>query len=156
MKKCVILFFLISLFIPDEAWPHKVVVFAWVENDRIQVTGSLGSGKKAKNCKITIVDETDHILHQGNTDMQGQFSVEKIAEYTTDITVILEAGPGHKATWILSREELKQANDPMSKKDQQVHIEEGPSLLKILMGVGIIFGLALIIGVTKKYKKDHD
>lgn len=142
--------------LPRDAVAHKVIVFAWVENGTIHTESSFGSKRKAKNCTITVTDDTGSVIAQGQTDSLGEFSFPVPVAPKSGLTVLLDAGSGHQATWYIPKEELDQT--PVGDSQQTIAekreaVEKGPSVYKIFAGIGIIALIAvaarLAAGKTK-------
>ena len=64
---------LMSLTLLHEAYAHRIIFFAWVEDGQIHAEGSFPGKKKAKNCQIIVSDEQSRIIHEGRTDDQGRY-----------------------------------------------------------------------------------
>jgi nickel transport protein len=56
------------------------------------------------NCEVTVTDPNGKMLLKGLTDKEGKFSFN-IPEIT-DLHVVLNAGMGHRAQYVISRAEL--------------------------------------------------
>jgi len=159
-KYNIMILFILLILPLNQTLAHKVVVFAWVEDGRIHITGSFGSNKKAKNCQITISDQTGEVIKTTQTDLEGKAFVDLEVSINTDLTITLNAGSGHKGSWVISKEEFtKVASDTQGDEAQEkmMQMEKRPSLVKILVGIGLIFGLALIVTRLRPSKKSrHD
>jgi len=92
------------LLLIGSALAHKVNVFAWVEGDTVFTESKFSGGKVVKGGRILVL-EADTLLLEGVTDDSGAFSfkVPKIA----DLTIVLEAGTGHRNTWRVTAGELQ-------------------------------------------------
>jgi nickel transport protein len=86
------------------AQAHKVSVFAWVEGNRIYTESKFSGGKRVKNGTVTVLDSAGNPLLEGKTDDNGEFSFEKPG--TDGLTVIINAGMGHRNQWVLSAADL--------------------------------------------------
>ncbi len=159
MKKRLFSVFICLFMFPAVVSAHKVIVFAWVEDGMIHTQSSFGSKRKAKNCTITLQDEHQIILDQGTTDFEGLYTFEMPKEVSSDVTVFLDAGSGHQASWTIPKGELNsdmQENTDQKKQDVQKErekIDEPPSLLQIMTGIGVIFILALSLKLFQYYFK---
>jgi nickel transport protein len=87
------------------AWAHKVNVFAWVEGDTVYTESKFSGGRMVKEGRITVLDTGGIVLVEGVTDDSGAFAfkVPKVA----DLTIVLEAGTGHRNTWKITATELE-------------------------------------------------
>jgi len=90
------------------ALAHKVTIFAWVEGDTVFTESKFSGGKKAVNAPVEIYDKDGKKLLEGKTDNKGEFSF-KIPKIT-DLRVVLIAAMGHKAEWMISEKEIREAN----------------------------------------------
>ena len=87
------------LVLTTSAHAHRVNVFAWVEGDTVFVESKFSGGRKVKDGLITVTDASGAQLLRGKTDARGEFSF-KIPR-RTELHIILQAGMGHRAQWIL-------------------------------------------------------
>lgn len=106
----------------DSASAHRVNVFAWVEGDTIYVESKFAGGKKVKSGKIVVTDPRGNKLLSGLTNDQGEFSFK--VPKRTDLKIVLIAGQGHQAEWIIRAAEmadlaLKTASDTSAEKLKQ-------------------------------------
>lgn len=90
-------------------YAHKVSVFGWVDGDQIYVEGRISGGKKPVGAKIEVFNKQGKLLHEGVTDRQGAYHF-KIPE-TADLNIILKAGLGHQAEWMIPKEDLLVSRD---------------------------------------------
>jgi len=165
--KIVLLAFIPVLIIDAQAYAHKVIIFAWAEDGMIYTESQFGSKRKARECDIKVYNEKGDMVHQGKTDSKGEYSF-KIPENTDgELTLKLEAGPGHQAQWNIPKKELigalidkpiaenisVSANKAAIKEKrlaEKEKLEAGPSAFKILTGIGIIFLLAFTAQLVKR------
>jgi len=137
------------------AFAHKVIIFAWVEDGMIYTESRFASKRKAKNAAIIVVNEKEQVVHKGQTDAEGKYAFNIPKNIDSDLIIELEAGSGHKNQWRISREELVKAHsvsDIQSVIEKKENLEQGPSFLKIMGGIGIIFLLALAVRFFKRKK----
>ncbi len=90
------------------ALAHKVLVFAWVEGERIHTESKFPGGRKVRFGKISVLDGEGTKLLAGETDENGNFSFD--APGPSPLTVVLKAGEGHGATWKIGEDELGGTN----------------------------------------------
>jgi nickel transport protein len=102
---CWVLGLLVLLSSP--AFAHRVNVFAWVEGDTVFVECKYPDGTKVHEGVIRVLDSAGKELLNGNTNDKGEFSFKVPKQ--DDLTVVLEAGMGHRADWPLSRQDLAPA-----------------------------------------------
>ena len=141
---------------------HKVVLFAWVEGDYIHAEAGFGSKRPAKDCEIKAFDAGGSLVFQGKTDQEGKFSAPVPRGHAGDMILELAAGPGHKGAWTIRGDEFgspasggtsqPDPSDEQGKTRQEV-MDDGPDPVKILAGIGVIFGLALGARFLKKRSK---
>jgi nickel transport protein len=153
LQKLIFLIVILAIIPAGPAVAHKVILFAWVEDGMIHTESSFGSKRKAQNCTITVVDETGQVVHTGQTDLEGNHSFAIPENRDSDLILTLDAGIGHQAQWKISKKELitlpsvKDIQTAMKKKET---LEQGPSVFKIIGGIGIIFLLALGVKLLKR------
>jgi nickel transport protein len=98
-------FFLLLLMLTTvPAYAHKVNMFAYVEGNKVMMEGYFSDGNKPMNCEVTVTNPNGKMLLKGLTDKEGKFSFN-IPEIT-DLHVVLNAGMGHRAQYVISRAEL--------------------------------------------------
>jgi len=152
--KHTIIFALISVMISASvAFAHKVIIFAWVEDGMIHTQSSFGSKRKARNCTITVVDDKGTVVHKGQTDLEGNYSFKILEKVNSDLILKLDAGTGHQAQWRILESELvavSSRNGIQAAMKEKEKLEEGPSIFKIIGGIGIIFMLALAVKFLKR------
>lgn len=134
---------------------HKVYVFAWVENGRVYTESSFGD-KRVVGGAITVTDDGGRQLLTATTNDNGECSFPVPDAGDSGITISLEAGMGHKASWRLEASELRQADpEPALEKAmaQKKELEDGPGYKDILSGLMVIFGIAFAASVIHKARK---
>lgn len=93
------------------AQAHKVTLFAWVEGDRVYTESKFSGGKRVKNGTVTVFDSAGNQLLEGKTDDNGEFSFQ--APEAGGLTIVINAGMGHRNQWTLSAAERgAAAGDP--------------------------------------------
>jgi len=96
-----------SFFLHGNAAAHRVNVFAWVEGDTVLVECKYPDGTKVHEGVIRVLDSAGKELLNGKTNTQGEFSFKVPKQ--DDLTIVLEAGMGHRADWPLSKQDLEPA-----------------------------------------------
>lgn len=76
---------------------HKVLLYAYVEGNKIYAEGYFGDGKKVVNSLVEVLDKNGKKLLEGTTDTDGRFVFE--APRKDDLTLVLTASMGHRATF---------------------------------------------------------
>ncbi len=133
----------LAIIAPTSSLAHKVNVFAYFEGNSIIVEGYFSKNSKAKNCQTIFYDHKGQKIHSGVTNEKGQYSVDasKLGPLTGDITIELDTGDGHKATYKLpideapenivgNKENPGQTQESVVKdtESNEQDIEEKPSL----------------------------
>lgn len=98
-----------SFVLPGEASAHRVNIFAWVEGDTVFVESKYPDGTKVHEGVIRVLDAAGKELLNGKTNTQGEFSFKVPKQ--DDLTIVLEAGMGHRADWPLSKQDLAPAGE---------------------------------------------
>ena len=129
---------------------HKVNIFAWADNGTINTESYFPDGKVIQNATISVFDSKQKLLLTGKTDSQGMFSFP--VPKRDDLTIVLDASMGHRATITLMKEELGESKTSTSLKREQTG--ERISIGKVLVGIVCIFGLmGLFMFVYSRKKK---
>jgi nickel transport protein len=99
----------VSFFLPSDAGAHRVNIFAWVEGDTVLVECKYPDGREVYEGVIRVLDSAGKELLNGKTNTKGEFSFK--APKQDDLTIVLEAGMGHRADWPLSKQDLVPAGE---------------------------------------------
>ena len=91
------------------ALAHRVNVFAWVEGETVFVECKYPDGTKVHEGVIRVLDSAGKELLSGKTNDKGEFSFK--VPKLDDLTIVLEAGMGHRGDWPLSRQDLSPAGE---------------------------------------------
>ena len=83
---------------------HKVNLFAWVEGNTIHTESYFPDGKAVQNGDISVLDSEGNLLLTGVTDSDGMFGFP--IPKRDELTMVLEASMGHRATYTLTAREL--------------------------------------------------
>lgn len=86
------------------AWAHKVNLFAYVEGGTVYTESYFVDGKKVEGGTIEVLNSGGTRIVEGKTDAQGQFSFPLGKKET--LTIVINAGLGHKNSFVLKREEM--------------------------------------------------
>lgn len=89
------------------AQAHRVAVFAYVEGDQIKGEGAFSTGGKVINQKVQVLDASGKVLAEGTTGEDSTFSLP-LPKAKAPLTVVLDAGAGHRATFELTAQDLGQ------------------------------------------------
>ncbi len=101
--RCLICLLCVALAAPVRG--HKIVLFAWVEGDRVHVESKFSGGRKPVSAPITIYDLDGHKLLEGTTDSNGAFVFKAPAKIA--MKIVLSAGMGHQAEWQVKAAEFE-------------------------------------------------
>jgi nickel transport protein len=110
--------FLIIMMINIPALAHKVIIFAYVEGDRVYTESYFSDGKKCIDSKIEVFDNQGNELLEGLTDGEGEFSFEVPPE-DGDLKIVLTAGMGHRAEYSISADELRGATGLIKEEPEE-------------------------------------
>jgi nickel transport protein len=110
---------------------HRVNVFAWAEGDTVYVEGKFSGGKKINGGKIIVTDSSGVEVLTGQTNDRGEFSFKR--PQPTELKIILEAGMGHRAEWILPVDDghADHASEEPQSKKTETEIYAGASRAEI-------------------------
>lgn len=83
---------------------HKVNLFAYVEGGKVYTESYFPDGKAVELGRVSVYDGQGVLLLEGATDDKGVFSfpVPKV----DDLKIVIEAGMGHKNSFILKKAEV--------------------------------------------------
>lgn len=126
----VLFLFLLSFFGVSRVSAHKVSVFAWVEEDTVYVESKFSGGRRPVESPVVVYDNMGNKLLEGRTDQNGAFQFK--VPQKTELKVVLEAGMGHRAEWVIPEEELRhldQEADPGHPADAVALTAEAPDTL---------------------------
>ncbi|MDY6906424.1 MAG: hypothetical protein SWH61_17265 [Thermodesulfobacteriota bacterium] len=99
-----------GLFVVLSAGPanaHRVMIFAWIEGDRVLTQSKFPGGGPVSDGEIVVLDAAGKDVLAGRTDEQGNFSfgLNQLNE-PGEIKIVLKAGMGHQAYWKLTAQEV--------------------------------------------------
>ncbi|MBC8248007.1 MAG: hypothetical protein H8E81_10510 [Deltaproteobacteria bacterium] len=87
------------------AFAHRVMIFGWVEGDRVKTQSKFSSNRVVKAGDVSVFDAKENRLLTGKTDEQGEFSFQ-IPEKKR-MKIVLSTATGHRAEWVISKAELE-------------------------------------------------
>lgn len=91
------------------AWAHRVRVFAVAEGDRVLCNGFFAGGQPARDCAVTVETLGGKRLAEGRTDGEGNVSFQ--LKEQGDLKIVMHAGEGHGAEFILRAAERQAGPD---------------------------------------------
>jgi nickel transport protein len=84
------------------AHAHKILVFGYLEGDRVHLEGYFADGKKAGNSQVEVFSTDGRKIFEGKTDEQGAFTFP--APDVPEIHVVLTGSMGHRAECVVDLE----------------------------------------------------
>jgi nickel transport protein len=97
------------LFFSNPAFAHRVILFGWVEGDRVMTQSKFSSNRVVKGGDITVFDVEGNPLLKGKTDDTGEFSFQIPGRES--LKIVLFGGASHRAEWVISESELASASE---------------------------------------------
>jgi nickel transport protein len=135
-------------FLSAPAHAHGVSVFGWVEGDTVYVESKFSGGRKVKAGKIIVSDSQGAELLTGTTNDQGEFSF-KIPK-KTDLKIVLLAGAGHRAEWLIPASEIEMSNKEKVPLEEKTAKNEFAAPLKSKIDTGAAENVQPLSGLTEK------
>ena len=135
-------------FLIEPAHAHGVSVFAWVEGDTVYVESKFSGGKKVKAGKIIVTDSQGAELLAGATNDQGEFSF-KIPK-KTDLKIVLLAGAGHRAQWVIPVSEIDLSDKKEVPLEEKTAKTQPPAPLKSKIETDAAENMQPLSGLTEK------
>lgn len=90
---------LVTVVLNTPAYGHKIMVFAYPEEDLVYTEGYFADGKKAQDSLVEVFGEDGSKLLEGKTDENGFFSFPM--PDVPEIRIVLTGSMGHRAECIL-------------------------------------------------------
>jgi nickel transport protein len=98
---------LLALVMALPAFAHRVNVFAVVEDGEVAISAKFARGRKVVGGGVTLCDPRDgRVLASGQTDETGHCRIPLPPGSDGGLTVVLDAGLGHRAEWRLAAEDM--------------------------------------------------
>lgn len=104
-KKIVFLAIAVLILGSGTALAHKVNLFAYVDNGKVYTECYFADGRPVKAGKVLVYDNRETLLLEGVTDRQGLFSFA--IPTVDDLTIVIDAGMGHRNSFTLKRSEVE-------------------------------------------------
>jgi len=83
---------------------HAAIVWAYVENNQVNVEAFFANGAKIQNAQVVVVDENGDKVLEGKTDTEGKFAYKPVSKKTQ--TVVVMSGESHVGDFELTPEDL--------------------------------------------------
>jgi nickel transport protein len=109
------------------ALAHRVILFAYVDGDRVFTEGYFSDGKRCQNARVEVFDRFGNKVVEGNTDRNGEFSFTP--PKGKDLRIVLTASMGHRDEYTIPAGELQGEAEgkkhPESKSHEATEKEKG-------------------------------
>jgi len=100
-----VIFLILVIFVSASyTFAHRVVLFAYVEGDKVFTESYFSDGKRCQDSRIEVFDSLGNKLLEGKTDKNGEFSFNPPKK--TDLRIVLTASMGHKDEYTIPSGEL--------------------------------------------------
>jgi nickel transport protein len=113
VRACCVAAGLLCLAAAQDAFAHRVNVFAYVEGDTVHVECSYSRSDRVRFGEIDVTDAASGQSYlTGKTDAQGNFSFgvpEAARQAKADLRILLKAGEGHQNDWTVKYDEYAAA-----------------------------------------------
>lgn len=96
-------------FFSNPVFAHRVILFGWVEGDRVMTQSKFSSNRVVKGGDITVFDMGGNPLLKGKTDDKGEFSFQIPGRES--LKIVLFGGASHRAEWVIPESELVSASE---------------------------------------------
>lgn len=99
----------VTLCLSAASQAHKVNIFAYVDGDTVVTDSGYSRSKRVSGGDVEVYDAASgDLLLSGKTDADGKYSFqipEKARQQGMDLRLLLKAGVGHQAEWVVKAEE---------------------------------------------------
>ena len=106
---------LLLLAIAASAYAHAVVLWCYVENDRVYVEAFFMGGNKVQNGEIIVVDKNGKKLLEGTTNKEGLFDF--VPPIRDEMTIFLKIDSGHGSDFKLTKQDFLDAEQESKAAD---------------------------------------
>lgn len=163
----------LTLTLNNYAFAHKVNLFCYLEDGILNGEGYYSGGRPAQNAEIEVYSlNTDALVTKTETDHEGKFTIQ--LESADSLKVVMNAGQGHRAEFILDQEkpvstaEIKRGSDKTVLESEIQHLIEkkvkpleerirnpekqqsAPGITRVISGIGWIAGIFTLLYLIKK------
>jgi len=121
------IFLLSGLFFALISFPsfaHKVNIFAYAEGDTVYTESYFPDGTKVQGGTVEVYDSEGNKLLEGKTDEEGRFNFKLPKK--TDLKIVLIATMGHRASYLLSKDELPETASVQEQISEKPQFAERP------------------------------
>ncbi|MDP8256366.1 MAG: hypothetical protein P9M14_11505 [Candidatus Alcyoniella australis] len=105
MRNIKLLLVVSMLVLASSALAHGVSLWAYVEDGTVFIEAFFSNGNKVMSGQIFVLDSSGEQILAGETDNQGKFSFKP--PKIDDLKIVLIAGEGHSAEYLLKADELR-------------------------------------------------
>jgi nickel transport protein len=105
------------LFFSSSAYAHRVMIFGWVEGDRVVTQSKYSSNRAVKGGEVSVYDSTENRILTGQTDTQGKYSFQIPAQER--LRIVLATAGGHQAEWTITKKELESTSQNHSHSNKE-------------------------------------
>ncbi len=88
-------------------YAHSVLLWCYVENDRVYVEAFYSGSQVIKDGKITVVNSSGKKVFEGMTNEQGV--LDFVPSVKEDMTIVLEVASGHTSEFKLNKQDFLDA-----------------------------------------------
>lgn len=111
-----VLLTLIVLFYEAEVLCHRLNLYAILNDSTVEGEGTFGKGSPCKSCDVIILDAKGEEVSKDKTDQMGRFKIPLNKEHIKGpLKVILDAGSGHRAEWMIDVKGESKETIPLEK-----------------------------------------
>ena len=98
---------LLFLYIAASVYAHAIVLWCYVENNRVYVEAFFMGGGKAQDCKIFVLDKDGKKLLEGVTNKEGLWDF--VPPMQDDMIIVVKVDSGHGADFKLTKQDFLDA-----------------------------------------------
>ncbi|TPW13097.1 MAG: hypothetical protein FD130_1634 [Halothiobacillaceae bacterium] len=92
---------LMVLTVSPPTFAHKLNVFAYMEENALNIEGYFADGKKARNSSVKIYNPQREMVAEGTTNEEGIFKVA-LPSSGEELRIVVNAGMGHQSEYRLA------------------------------------------------------
>jgi nickel transport protein len=133
----------------NRVYAHKVTIHAWTTSDRVVTESYFPDGRAVINATVSVFGSNEILLLSGETDQDGMFSFP-IPE-PDDVTIVLDAAAGHRASVSLSKEQLARPSTTAAQNGISRILES--TIIRVCIGIACIGGISGIAMLAYRRKK---
>ena len=166
-RKAVLLLAIFYLIGYSQAEAHRVQVFAAAEEGVIKGEATVSGRHPVVEGKIKVFSKDDQtLLLTLATDDAGSFIIDPVTlglAQPIDLLIVLDADPGHRAEWHVSRASYALSADqpaPQGSKAPNPNapntaLPPAPTLKSVVSGIIVILGLGALISWSRSRRRNQ-